>query len=242
MTRAVALSLEHGLGCVALAGTNHWMRGGTYGWLAADAGVIGICWTNTLPNLPPWGGLDPVIGNNPLVIALPRAKGHVVLDMAMSQFSYGGIESYRKRGETLPVDGGFDRDGQLTRDPAAIEATQRFLPIGYWKGSGLAIALDMAAAMLSLGNATHQFASDPLLETGLSQVFIGMHPAALGDSAKLDQIADEVIASLQQSRPAESGRPVRYPGESTLRIREENTRLGLPVYPSLWREIVSLAG
>ena len=74
--------------------------------------MIGICWTNTMPNLPPWGGLDPVLGNNPLVFAVPRAKGHVVLDMAMSQFSYGTLESYRKRGEQLPVDGGFDAGGK----------------------------------------------------------------------------------------------------------------------------------
>jgi 3-dehydro-L-gulonate 2-dehydrogenase len=228
--------------CVALANTNHWMRGGTYGWQAADAGSIGICFTNTMPNLPPWGGLDPVIGNNPLVLAVPRAQGHVVLDMAMSQFSYGGIEGYRKRGQMLPVDGGFDTAGQLTRDPAAIEASQRFLPIGFWKGSGLAVLLDTIAATLALGNATHQILSDPVRETGLSQVFIALHPAALGDAADAGQIADNIVESLHRCRPAEPANPVRYPGESTLRIRAENSRLGLPIDPALWREIVALAG
>src|SRR5215469_1901518 len=141
MERAMDLSREHGIGCVAMANTNHWMRGGTYGWQAAEAGLIGICWTNTMPNLPPWGGKDPCIGNNPLVIAVPRTKGAVVLDMAMSQFSYGALESYRKRGEMLPVDGGFDTLGRLTRDPGAIEQSWRPLPIGYWKGSGLSVVL-----------------------------------------------------------------------------------------------------
>ncbi len=110
MERALALSREHGVGFVTLGNTNHWMRGGTYGWQAAEAGLIGICWTNTQPNLPAWGGVEPCVGNNPLVIAVPRASGHVVLDMAMSQFSYGALESYRKRGEKLPVDGGFDKE------------------------------------------------------------------------------------------------------------------------------------
>ena len=105
MDRAIALSREHGIGCVALANTNHWMRGGNYGWQAGDAGVIGICWTNTMANLPPWGASDPRVGNNPLIIAVPRAKSHVVLDMAMSQFSYGTLASYRMRGEPLPVEG-----------------------------------------------------------------------------------------------------------------------------------------
>lgn len=240
MTRAVALSHEHGIGCVAMANTNHWMRGGTFGWQAADAGVMGICWTNTMPNVPPWGGTEPAIGNNPLVIAVPRVKGHVVLDMAMSQFSYGALESYRRRGELLPVEGGFDADGKLTRDPGAIEQSQRLLPIGFWKGSGLAVMLDLIAAMTSLGKATHEIANDPLLETGLSQVFIAINPKTLGDAAKLDEIADEVIASLHRSRPAESGKLARYPGENTLRLREENRRLGLPVDEAVWSEICKM--
>lgn len=239
MERTIALSREHGIGCVALGNTNHWMRGGTYGWQAADAVAVGICWTNTMPNLPPWGSIEPAIGNNPLVIGVPRGAGHVVLDIAMSQFSYGAIEGYRKRGETLPVDGGFDAAGQLTRDAAAIEATQRLLPIGYWKGSGLAIVLDMVAAMLAAGSATHEIDTDPLRETGLSQVFIGMQPAALGDEGAVDRIADEVVRSVRSAKPIEGAEAVRYPGENTLRLREENMRLGLPVDPVLWQEIVA---
>src|SRR6185436_4931939 len=99
MSRAISLARAGGVGCVALRNTNHWMRGGNYGWQAAEAGVIGICWTNTMPNLPPWGASEARLGNNPLVIAVPRQQGHVVLDMAMSQFSFGTLESYRMRGE-----------------------------------------------------------------------------------------------------------------------------------------------
>jgi 3-dehydro-L-gulonate 2-dehydrogenase len=238
MERAMALSREHGLGCVSLGNTNHWMRGGSYGWQAAEAGLIGICWTNTMPNLPPWGGAKPCIGNNPLVIAVPREKGHVVLDMAMSQFSYGALESYKKRGEMLPVDGGFDAEGNLTRDPAAIEQTQRPLPIGYWKGSGLSMVLDMIAAMTSLGKATHQLSTDPLLETGLSQVFLAINPEALGPSPRFAQIADEIVASVHHCKPAEKGKEIRYPGEQTLRTRAENMKLGLPIEPAVWTQIM----
>jgi len=235
MERAMTLSREHGVGCVALGNTNHWMRGGTYGWQAAKGGMMGICWTNTMPNLPPWGGTEPCIGNNPLVIAVPRAKGALVLDMAMSQFSYGALESYRKRGEMLPLDGGFDGDGNLTRNPGAIEASQRPLPVGYWKGSGLAVVLDAMAAMLSLGNATHQIVADPLRETGLSQVFIATNPAALGPAS--DDVVDGIVESLHGCTAAERGTQVRYPGEQTLRIREENQRFGVPVYEAVWAEI-----
>ena len=240
MAQAIALSRDHGVGCVAMANTNHWMRGGTYGWQAADAGVIGICWTNTMPNVPPWGGAEPAIGNNPLVIAVPRAKGHVVVDMAMSQFSYGALESYRRRGQLLPVEGGFDARGNLTRDPGAIEKSQRLLPIGYWKGSGLAVVLDVIAAMTSLGNTTHQIANDPLRETGLSQIFIAIDPRTLGDGARMEQIADEVVESLHRVTPAEDGKSVRYPGGNTLRLREENRKLGLPVDEPVWHEISAM--
>ena len=55
MERACALAKENGVGIVALGNNNHWMRGGTYGWLAAEKGCIGICWSNTAPNMPAWG-------------------------------------------------------------------------------------------------------------------------------------------------------------------------------------------
>ena len=240
MERTLALSREHGIGCVALGNTNHWMRAGTYGWMAAEAGFIGICWTNTMPNMPAWGGVDACIGNNPLVIAVPREKGPVVLDMAASQFSYGAIESYKMRGELLPIDGGFDSEGNLTRDPAAIEKSQRPLAIGYWKGSGLAVVLDMVAAMMSLGKATHQLAADPLQESGLSQVFIAINPAAFGPEPRVARLADDIVASLHRSRPANEDTKIRYPGEKTLRIRAENLELGLPIEPSVWEQILAM--
>ncbi len=231
MNRAMEIAREHGVGCVALANTNHWMRGGSYGWQAVEAGFIAMCWTNTMPNLPPWGGTKPQLGNNPLVMAVPRAAGPVVLDMAMSQFSYGALAAYRQRGELLPVDGGFDAEGHLTRDAAAIEATQRPLPIGYWKGSGLSLVLDMMAAMLSGGLATHQILADPERETGISQVFIAFNASSAGDA---DGVADSIVASMQANGTA------RFPGERTLKIRAENLALGVPVEAEVWREVRSL--
>jgi 3-dehydro-L-gulonate 2-dehydrogenase len=234
MARAVELSRQYGVGCVALRNTNHWMRGGSYGWQAAEAGALTLCWTNTLPNLPPWGSTRPLLGNNPLVIAVPRPAGHVVLDMAMSQFSYGALAAYRARGEQLPVAGGFDAEGQLTQDPAAIEESGRPLPVGFWKGSGLALLLDMAAALLSAGLATHRIPRDPLEETRLSQVFIAFDLSTLGGAAS--HIADDIVESLQ----ADASAGVRYPGERTLKIRRENMEQGIPVEATVWEQVRSL--
>jgi LDH2 family malate/lactate/ureidoglycolate dehydrogenase len=119
-----------------------------------------------------WGSAEIRLGNNPIVLAVPRPPAHVVFDMAMSQFSYGALGAYRERGEQLPVDGGFDSEGRLTRDPAAIEESQRVLPVGYWKGAGLAMMLDMIAAILSGGPATHQIPIEPEREIGVPQFFL----------------------------------------------------------------------
>ncbi|HEX8337172.1 MAG TPA: 3-dehydro-L-gulonate 2-dehydrogenase [Pyrinomonadaceae bacterium] len=235
MAGAVELSRLHGVGCVALRNTNHWMRGGTYGWQAAEAGALAFCWTNTMPNLPPWGSARAMLGNNPLVIAVPRASGHVVLDMAMSQFSYGALAAHRARGEQLPVAGGYDAEGRLTRDPAAVEESGRPLPIGFWKGSGLALLLDMAAALLSGGLATHQIPPDPLAETRLSQVFLAFDLGSVGGAEAASHIADDIVESLQ----TDGGGGVRYPGERTLKIRRENMEEGIPVEPSVWESVKS---
>jgi 3-dehydro-L-gulonate 2-dehydrogenase len=238
-TRAIELARKNGIGAVALGNSNHWMRGGAFGWQAADAGMFAICWSNTLANVPVWGATTPAIGNNPLVLAIPRSEGNIVLDMAMSQFSYGTLASYSKRGTPLPVPGGYDSDGRLTDDAAAIEKSQRALPIGYWKGSGLALVLDAIAAMLSGGIATYQFPKDPLREAGQSQIFLVINPTNLAAASELDHIAEGIIDSLRQATPIDPTKPIRYPGEQTLQLREENIRIGVPVDEDVWQQVSS---
>src|SRR5260370_14090897 len=115
MRRAIDLAKQHGIGGVALGNTNHWMRGGSYGWQAAEQGLFAICWTNTLANLPVWGAKTPTLGNNPLILAIPRPCWHVVLDMAGAQFFYGTLAAHSKRAQPLPVDERFDTTGRPTK-------------------------------------------------------------------------------------------------------------------------------
>ena len=85
MDRACNLAKQYGIGLVALGNNNHWLRGAAYGFQAAERGMIGICWTNSQPNMPAWGAKDRRIGNNPIVFAVPRSSGkHIVADCAMS--------------------------------------------------------------------------------------------------------------------------------------------------------------
>jgi 3-dehydro-L-gulonate 2-dehydrogenase len=235
--RALALAREHGLGCVALRNTTHWMRGGTYGWQAAEAGFVFMAWTNTLPNMPPWGAREIRVGNNPLVLAVPRPTGPVVLDMALSQFSYGRLETARRRQEQLPVAGGFDRHGKLTRDPEAIINSQRPLPIGYWKGSSLSLLLDLMGALLSGGQTTYQIGQQ-VAEFNISQVFIAFDLSKSASAALAEQVVNEVLDDLHRAAPAAAGDEILYPGERVLKTRRENRANGIPVDPFIWQQVL----
>ena len=159
----------------------------------------------------------------------------------MSQFSYGTLQAYRERGEELPVPGGFDEDGELTMDAATIERTQRALPIGFWKGSGLAFALDVFAAMLSGGRATHQFGPDALQEVGQSQMLVAFAPGAVAAKDEIAAVVRRAAEALHAATPLVEGRPARYPGEGTLRIRAESLRLGVLLDRGLWEAVARLS-
>lgn len=237
--RAVEIAREKGIGCVALANTNHWMRAGTYGWRVAKAGYIYMGWTNTIANMPPWGATEPRLGNNPLVIAVPFRDEAIVLDMAMSQYSIGALKLKKMRNEPLPVPGGYDREGKLSVDPAAILESQRVLPIGYWKGSGLSLLLDILATVLSGGLSVAQITAQGA-EHRLSQVFMALSLDLYQDRSLVDQVIEEILAHYHSAEADAGLGPVLYPGERVLRVRQEN-QAGIPVLTSVWDQILSLA-
>lgn len=238
MARAIELARAHGIGCVALRHTNHWMRGGAYGLQAADAGCIGICWTNTQPNMPAWGAKDRRIGNNPLILCMPKKGGHVMMDGAMAQFSYGAIEAAKLAGKQLPVPGGFDTEGNITCDPAEIEKTWRVLPIGFWKGSCISMLLDMMAAALSEGNTVSEVGRLGGDEFSLSQVLLAMDIQRVTPAyeAIVQGIVDDVKASVR----ADAATEVLYPNEASYAKRQANLKNGIPVHESVWETILAL--
>lgn len=237
--RAIHLAKSYGMGMLALRNTNHWLRGGTYGWQAANAGCISILFTNTKPNMPPWGGKDSRIGNNPLVISIPREEGHIVLDMAMSQFSFGKINEYRLVGKNMPFYGGYDEDGNLSDDPGKILKKERGLPIGYWKGSALSMVLDMLATLLSAGNSTFRIGQKDE-ETSISQIFLCIDPEVFGDRELQNKITTEIIDYTQNAEPLQQNGKVYYPGEQSALTRTLNLKEGIPVNLSIWNWIKNL--
>jgi 3-dehydro-L-gulonate 2-dehydrogenase len=233
MNRAINLANTNGIGCVAIKNTNHWMRGGTYGLQAAEAGYIGLCFTNTIANLPPWGGIEPRLGNNPLIIAVPQKQGHIVLDMAMTQFSFGKLWQYQAQGRQLPVPGGYNSNGNLTTDTTEIIESKRPLPIGFWKGSGLSLVLDLLATVLSGGDSTAVITQSGRKETGVSQVFIAIKT----DNGKNASLIEEIISYTKSN---EDGNEILFPGENMLRTREQSLKEGVLVDEKAWEVLRGL--
>jgi Malate/L-lactate dehydrogenases len=240
--RAVELAKEHGIGCVALKNTTHWMRGGTYAWRTAEAGYMGMSWINTESCMPLWGSDEPSVGNNPFCIGIPREDGPIVLDMAMSQYAYGKLGVYSLAGEQLPYPGGFDKEGNLTSDPKAIEESQRILPTGYWKGSSMAIALDMAAALMANG-----FCGTDMDEanngscTSCCQIFIAYDPYLFGTKDEIQGMLNKRVSAAAKASSIAEGETVSCPGERTVQTRAKSMKEGVQANETVWAEVQALA-
>ena len=235
---ATELASEYGIGAVMMARTNHWMRGGTYGWHAAKKGYVFIGWTNTIANMPAWGAMDAKLGNNPLVLAIPYQDEAIVLDMAMSQYSFGAMELATMRNEELPVYSGFSLSGDLTKNPSEILQSKRPLPIGYWKGAGLSLLLDILATVLSGGWSTAEISSRDA-EYGLSQVFIAIDIRKLGNASTISSTIGQILDDYRKSTP-EGNKQITFPGERVLSTRKKNRENGIPVLKKVWDEVLSL--
>jgi 3-dehydro-L-gulonate 2-dehydrogenase len=239
MGRAIHLASEYGMAVASLRNTNHWMRGGSYGLQAAREDCIGICMTNTTPNMPPWGGSEAKIGNNPIAIAVPHEPYPILMDMAMPQFSYGKMEVLEQLGQKLPFAGGFDKDLQLTDEPTAILESGLALPAGHWKGAALAVMIDLLVSMLSGGSTTQEIGARSE-EYGVSQLFIAFDLGQIADAKTRARAIKDVTDSLCETAAIEPGAEVFYPGQQTCLRREENLKKGIPVDPDTWEKIVAL--
>ncbi len=237
MKRAIELSCSYGVGCVAMRNTNHWMRAGSYGLLAAEAGRIGMCFTNTKPNMAAWRGKRPSLGNNPLVIAIPGKEHPILLDMAMSVYSFGKMETLVADQSDQELTVGLDNKGNLTKDPKKVLDSGMAMPIGFWKGAGLSFVLDLVAGLLANGNTTSKIEDD---ETNISQVFMAIHL----DRCATEQMQEDIIShsiNFFKDQAVDAEGDVRYPGERMFATRKRQLVEGVSVDKSIWQKIVKLA-
>ncbi len=240
---AMTMADAHGIGMVGLKNTTHWMRGGTYGLYAANRGYVAMMWTNTESVMPPWGGKDCKLGNNPFVMATPGVAGGppIMLDMAISQYSYGKLQVTRLAGQKLPFPGGFDKDGNITDDPGAIEETRRILPIGYWKGASFSFMLDILGAILTNGIGAADLDNRGKGSCGgASQVLIVIDPKKVISEENMAETINKAITHLKSSAPSEHSSGIFAPGEDFIRFRAEHDEKGIFVDDDVWNEIKAL--
>jgi len=240
--RAMEIAKEHGVGIVAMKNTNHWMRGGTYGLRAARKGFISISWTNTEPQMPPWGGTEMRLGNNPFVMACPGPGGEpYAVDMAVSLYSNGQLQTTRLAGKKLPYPGGFNAEGELTDIPAEIEATRRVLPMGYWKGSSFSFMLDIVGAILSDGSNVTELAEKNKGSScvGCSQIYMAITPEMVSQE-RMIEIITNTTEFVKTSPPMGDGTRILYPGEDFALARAENMANGVFVDDGIWAQIQAL--
>lgn len=239
MKRAMTIADRFGIGVVALKNANHWMRGGTYGAMAAEKGYVGICWTNTIAVMPPWGAKECRIGTNPLIIAIPT-RPVTMVDMSCSMFSYGKLEEMRLQGKETPIEAGFDDEGKLSRDPKRVALSQRLLPMGYWKGSGLSIVLDMMATLLADGESVASVTEDKTDEYGVSQIFIAMAVDKVISGKNREEKLNRIMDYVLSAKKADPNIDVRLPGHQFERVKEKNKAEGIWVDDRVWASILAL--
>ncbi len=242
--RAIALAEQNGVGLVGLHNTAHWMRGGYYGLYASRKGYAALLTTNSGSFMPPWGGVDKRLGNNPFVMSMPTEGEPVILDLAVSQYSGGKLNVTKQTGGQLPYPGGFDENGRLSTDPQALQSSGRMLPIGYWKGATFSFMLDMFASCLANGSSTRDLdEAEKTVGRGnaCSQLYIVIDPKRACSGEHMLQQIQKAKDYIKSSRPDESGAAVIYPGEDFERARAQNLREGILVIPEVWAEVKGLA-
>jgi 3-dehydro-L-gulonate 2-dehydrogenase len=111
--------------------------------------------------------------------------------------------------------------------------------MGYWKGSGLSLLLDVLSTILSGGLSVKQI-TDRGSEHGLSQVFIAADISSLGNQHLIPKAINDIMQDYHSSKPASEGGAILYPGERVLQSRKENSEIGIPVNQTVWNEILSL--
>lgn len=236
MTRATELAIgkarQSGVAVVGTVHSNHAGAAGLYPAMAAAQGLIGVyCAVANANGLPPWGGSDPILGTNPIAIAVPTADGPpFVLDMATTTASHGAIKVVRQAGEQLPVGWVVDAAGDPIIDPARADDGY-LVPIGGYKGAGLTIAIGLLAGVLNgaaFGRDVIDARTDLVTATNTGQLFVAFRADLF---RPLEAVLGDVAGSLTEIRRSETadGRPLRLPGDRAAELEAEHHRRGLEI-------------
>ncbi len=242
MDMAIERAAAYGIGAATIRGVAHWGRGYSYAARAARAGMIGLAFTNAIINFPAWGTSALSLGNNPMAIGVPVEDGGepVVLDIAMTQTAIGRVREAVEAGQRVPLGWGLDTEGKPTTDPEAIVESQRFLPMGEHKGSGLAFMVELLTAGLAGGLLCYELGTEGRptdTSGGSSKLFIAIRP----HENWLSERTESLKAHLKSAPAAEEQGEAQWPGEGSYRRRTEYLRDGIPISLKLAADLDGLA-
>ncbi|MCG8507663.1 MAG: Ldh family oxidoreductase [Rhodospirillales bacterium] len=247
-TRAMRAVLESvrdiGIGVASIRNSNHLGAACLYPLMAVEEGYIGIAMVNCSAHVAPYGSREKLFGTNPISIAAPAGeRAPFVLDMATSAAARRKFRLALEMGEAIPEGWALDAEGNPTTDPAAaLEGSA--VPSGGAKGSGLAMAVEVLAGVMSGaafgGGVLDLFSNhDRIVNSG--NFLMALDPAVFLPDDEFKSRMDLLINRLTSSQPAPGVARVRYPGERGAKLEIERRQNGIPLPPTMIRDLQDLA-
>jgi L-2-hydroxycarboxylate dehydrogenase (NAD+) len=249
MARAAELAVDKartaGVAWVGARMSNHAGPASLYARKVLAHDMIGMYFAvGNANHLPPWGGMDMLLSTNPIAVAVPAGRQTpIVLDMATTVAAYGKVKAKAQRGETMPEGWMIDREGQPLTDPRRAEEGF-LLPIGGYKGYGLALVFGLLAGTLNgaaMGKDVIDFNHDDASATNTGQAIVAIDVAAFGDLQGFKDRVDVLVDDLRQSRRMPNVERIWLPGEQSQAKRVEYDRDGIPISAPLLRSLDQLA-
>lgn len=234
-----------GTASAALQDTGDLFMLGYYARQFASAGLIGLVFTNTWPpRVHPTGGIDPILGTNPLAIGIPTGGIPVVFDSATSTSAIGHVRLADYHDEDIAPGIAIDADGAPTTDPR--QALQGALtPMAGHKGYGLGLCIALLSGAMAggeLGSRLDIVARSKDRSLGKrSHLFIAIDPAAFGDVNEALGRADAYLAEIKAGRKMSGVDEIAIPGERLWKARTDNLRQGVPILAEVWHRICRFA-
>src|SRR3954466_5070670 len=230
---AIAKARQCGIAWVGSRLSNHAGPASLYARMALEHDMIGLYFAvGNANHLPPWGGVDMLLSTNPIAAAIPAGEEPpIVLDMATTVAAYGKVKAKAARGELMPAGWMIDREGKPLTDPK--RANEGFLlPIGGYKGYGLALVVGLIAGTLNgaaMGKDVIDFNADAATATNTGQAIVAIDPAAFGDPETFRRAVDQVIRDLRAAEKMPGVERIWMPGEQSHERIALHRREGIPL-------------
>ncbi|GAB3767465.1 Ldh family oxidoreductase [Ramlibacter monticola] len=242
---AIAKARQCGVAWVGARASNHAGPASLYARMALEHDMVGMYFAvGNANHLPPWGGLDMLLSTNPIAVAVPAgSEPPVVLDMATTVAAYGKVKARAQRGEAMPEGWMIDRQGRPLTDPRRAEEGF-LLPIGGYKGYGLALVIGLLAGSLNgaaMGSEVIDFNHDDKTPTNTGQAILVIDPDAFGEVDDFKARVDKLARELRASERMPGVERIWLPGEQSHARRIANERDGLALSPTLRTQLDALA-